>query len=136
MTMDFTMLFVCLLVFMVIQATGTYVQVRQYKKAVRRLHKKGNVGIGSRRSRLKNNIVIIACNSEGLILDAELMEGLTVFTKFKKMPEVIGRNIFELRDEYAKISSKKEKKRFRGHMEAVRALCNRLESDEQEEAVN
>lgn len=40
MTMDFTMLFVCLLVFMVIQATGTYVQVRQYKKAVRRLHKK------------------------------------------------------------------------------------------------
>ena len=47
MTMDFTMLFVCLFVFMVIQATGTYVQVRQYKKAVRRLHKKGNVGIGS-----------------------------------------------------------------------------------------
>ena len=103
---------------------------------MRRLHKKGNVGIGSRRSRLKNNIVIIACNSEGLILDAELMEGLTVFTKFKKMPEVIGRNIFELRDEYAKISSKKEKKRFRGHMEAVRALCNRLESDGQEEAVS
>lgn len=81
--MDFTMLFVCLLVFMVIQATGTYVQVRQYKKAVRRLHKKGNVGIGSRRSRLKNNIVIIACNSEGLILDAELMEGLTVFSTLR-----------------------------------------------------
>lgn len=40
MMMDFTMLFVCLLAFMVIQALGTYVQVQQYKKAVRRLHKK------------------------------------------------------------------------------------------------
>lgn len=132
--MDFTMLFICLLIFMVIQATGTYVQVQQYKKAVRRLHKKGNVGIGSRRSRLKNNIVIIACNSDGVILDAELMEGLTVFTKFKKIPEVIGKNVFELHDEYARISSKKEKKRFRGHMEAVKALCNRLESNELENA--
>ena len=47
MMMDFTMLFVCLLAFMVIQALGTYVQVQQYKKAVRRLHKKGNIGIGS-----------------------------------------------------------------------------------------
>lgn len=134
--MDFTMLFVCLLVFMVIQATGTYVQVRQYKKAVRRLHKKGNVGIGSRRSKLKNNIVIIACDSEGTIVDAELMEGLTVFTKFKQIPDIIGKNVFSLRDEYAKITAKKELKRYRGHIEAVKALCNRLESSKLEDAVN
>ena len=65
--MDFTALFICLMVFMVIQALGTYVQVQQYKKAVRRLHKRGNIGIGSKRSKLKNNIVIIACNNEGTI---------------------------------------------------------------------
>ena len=134
--MDFTMLFICLLVFMVIQALGTYVQVRQYKKAVRRLHKKGNVGIGSRRSRIKNNIVIIACNSEGIITDAEIMEGFTVFTNFKKIPDIIGKDIFELRDEYIKVTSKKEKKRIRGHLEAVKALCNRLECDEMENVVN
>ena len=75
--MDFTMLFVCLLAFMVIQALGTYVQVQQYKKAVRRLHKKGNIGIGSKRSRIRNNIVIIACDNQGKIVDGELMEGLT-----------------------------------------------------------
>ena len=120
--MDFTMLFVCLLVFMVIQALGTYVQVQQYKKAVRRLHKKGNVGIGSRRSRLKNNIVIIACDGEGIVVDAELMEGLTIFTKFKQIPEIIGKNIFSLREEYAAITSKKEQKRWRGHIEAIKAL--------------
>lgn len=134
--MDFTMLFVCLLVFMVIQALGTYVQVRQYKKAVRRLHKKGNVGIGSRRSKLKNNIVIIACDGEGIVVDAELMEGLTIFTKFKQIPEIIGKDIFSLREEYAAITSKKEQKRWRGHIEAIKALCNRLENDKLENVVN
>lgn len=134
--MDFTMLFICLLVFMVIQALGTYVQVQQYKKAVRRLHKKGNVGIGSRRSKLKNNIVIVACNSEGVVVDAELMEGFTIFTKFKQIPEIIGKNIFSLREEYAEITSKKEQKRWRGHIEAVKALCNRLENSKLENVVD
>lgn len=125
--MDFTMLFICLLTFMIIQALGTYVQVQQYKKAVRRLHKKGNIGIGSKRSRLKNNIVIIACNNQGDIVDGELMEGLTVFTKFKQIPEVIGKNIFSLREEYEAMSKRKQKQ-IRGHLQAVQALCNRLEN--------
>ena len=116
--MDFTMLFLCLLTFMVIQALGTYIQVQQYKKAVRRLHRKGNIGIGSKRSKLKNNIVIIA---------GELMEGLTVFTKFKQIPEVVGKNIFSLREEYEAMS-KKEQKKHKGHLQAVQALCNRLEN--------
>lgn len=106
--MDFTMLFVCLLAFMVIQALGTYVQVQQYKKAVRRLHKKGNIGIGSKRSKIRNNIVIIACDNQGKIVDGELMEGLTVFTKFKQIPDIIGKDIFLLKEEYEALS-KKEK---------------------------
>ena len=125
--MDFTMLFLCLLTFMVIQALGTYIQVQQYKKAVRRLHRKGNIGIGSKRSKLKNNIVIIACNNQGDIVDGELMEGLTVFTKFKQIPEVVGKNIFSLREEYEAMS-KKEQKKHKGHLQAVQALCNRLEN--------
>ena len=127
--MDFTMLFVCLLAFMVIQALGTYVQVQQYKKAVRRLHKKGNIGIGSKRSRIRNNIVIIACDNQGKIVDGELMEGLTVFTKFKQIPDIIGKDIFLLKEEYESLS-KKEKKQFKGHLQAVEALCNRFSSIE------
>lgn len=127
--MDFTMLFVCLLAFMVIQALGTYVQVQQYKKAVRRLHKKGNIGIGSKRSRIRNNIVIIACDNQGKIVDGELMEGLTVFTKFKQIPDIIGKDIFLLKEEYETLS-KKEKKQFKGHLQAVEALCNRFSSIE------
>ncbi len=127
--MDLTALFICLMIFMVIQAIGTYVQVQQYKKAVRRLHKKGNIGIGSKRSKLRNNIVIIACDNKGTIVDSELMEGLTVFTKFKQIPELIGKDIFLLREEYENMP-KKAKNRFRGHLQAVEALSNRLENSE------
>lgn len=103
--------------------------IKKYKKAVRRLHKKGNIGIGSKRSRIRNNIVIIACDNQGKIVDGELMEGLTVFTKFKQIPDIIGKDIFLLKEEYEALS-KKEKKQFKGHLQAVEALCNRLSSIE------
>lgn len=129
--MDFTMLFICLLTFMVIQAVGTYVQVQHYKKAVRRLHKKGNIGIGSRRSKIKNNIVIIACDNYGNVVDGEIMEGFTIFTKFKSIPEIIGKNIFSLQEEYKSLP-KKQQKEFKGHLQAIQALCNRLTNAENE----
>ena len=71
-------------------------------------NKKGNIGIGSKRSRIRNNIVIIACDNQGKIVDGELMEGLTVFTKFKQIPDIIGKDIFLLKEEYEALS-KKEK---------------------------
>lgn len=55
------------------------------------------------------------------------MEGLTVFTKFKQIPDIIGKDIFLLKEEYEALS-KKEKKQFKGHLQAVEALCNRLSS--------
>ena len=57
----------------VIQVIGTHLQVKEYKRAVRELHKRGNVGIGSRRRKLgPSNIVVIACNSCGEILEGRI----------------------------------------------------------------
>lgn len=95
---------------------------------MRRLHKKGNIGIGSKRSRIRNNIVIIACDNQGKIVDGELMEGLTVFTKFKQIPDIIGKDIFLLKKNM-KLYLKREKQ-FKGHLQAVEALCNRFSSIE------
>ena len=48
----------------VVQVIGTHLQVKEYRRAVKELHRLGNVGIGSRRRRLgPSNIVIIACDS-------------------------------------------------------------------------
>lgn len=124
--MDLTILMICLLIFMIIQAIGTYFQVKLYKKAVKRLHKKGNIGIGGRKSRFSGNIVIIACDSSGQITDGEILAGFTIFNKFKKIPAVMGKSIFEIRDEYESLSQK-QKKKMQGHIQAVGALCDRLQ---------
>lgn len=124
--MDFTTLIVVLLVFIGIQASGTYIQVKQYKKAVRRLHKLGNVGIGSRKSKLSpGNIVVIACNNQGEITGGEIMEGFTIFNGFRELKDIVGKNIYDLKAEYMALPEKKQKL-YKAHLQAIDALNIRL----------
>jgi DNA-binding transcriptional regulator of glucitol operon len=124
--MDSSNLFLGLILLMVVQAIGTYIQVQQYKKAVRRLHKMGNVGIGSKKGKLRpGNIVVIACNREGIITAGEIMEGYTVFNGFKEVSGIIGKSIYELRTEYGELPEKKRKV-YKAHMQALDALNFRL----------
>ncbi|WP_019554390.1 transcriptional regulator GutM [Propionispira raffinosivorans] len=126
--MEFTTLIAVLLIFMLIQASGTYLQVKQYKKAVRRLHKIGNVGIGSRKSKLRpGNIVVIACNNKGEITGGEIMEGFTIFNGFKELNDIIGKNIYDLKAEYMALPEKKQKI-YQAHVQAIDALDMRLNS--------
>ncbi|WP_182185997.1 transcriptional regulator GutM [Pectinatus frisingensis] len=114
-----------LFLFMLIQAAGTYLQVKFYHSAVRRLHKKGNIGIGGKKSRFSGNIVIIVCNNSGEIIDGEILAGLTIFNRFKKIPEIIGKNIFAVKAGYA-VLAKNQKNKMQGHIQAVDMLCERL----------
>lgn len=124
--MDFTTLIVVLVVFIGIQASGTYIQVKQYKKAVRRLHKLGNVGIGSRKSKLRpGNIVVIACNNQGEITGGEIMEGFTIFNGFRELKDIVGKNIYALKAEYMALPEKKQKL-YKAHIQAIDALNIRL----------
>ena len=126
--MEFTKLIAVLLIFMLIQASGTYLQVKQYKKAVRRLHKIGNVGIGSRKSKLRpGNIVVIACDNQGEITGGEIMEGFTIFNGFKELNDIIGKNIYVLKAEYMALPEKKQKI-YQAHVQAINALDMRLNS--------
>lgn len=119
--MDFVYLFVVLLVFMVIQSVGTYIQVRLYKNAVRRQRKNGNVGIGGNKKALRRNIVIFSCDNQGIVVDGEILQGLTMFNSFKKIPDIKGKSIYELLILY-----RKDKKKFAGHINALEALVERL----------
>ena len=114
-----------LLVLMVIQVIGTHLQVKQYRKSVSKLHKLGNVGVGAKRNRIAGgNIVIIACKGDGTITGGEEMKGLTIFTTFKEIEGIIGKNICDLKTEY-----KSEEKKYKAHIQAIEALENRLKND-------
>lgn len=124
--MELTKVFIFLFVLMLVQAIGTYVQVQQYKKAVKRLHKLGNVGIGSRKGKLRaGNIVVIACDSAGVITGGEIMEGFTIFNSFKALKGIVGRTILELKAEYMALP-KKRQDFYKAHLQALDALSARV----------
>lgn len=129
--MEMTMLFLVFFLLMILQAFGTYLQVKAYKKAVRRLHKTGNVGIGSKKGRLRpGNIVVIACDQKGVITGGEIMEGFTIFNGFRQLTGIVGKTIYELREEYRRLPEKRQKL-YKAHLQALDALHIRLESAEE-----
>ena len=110
----------------VVQVIGTHLQVKEYKRAVRELHKRGNVGIGSRRRKLgPSNIVVIACNSSGEILEGRIMQGMTILSRFRSIEGIAGRTIYDLRAEYASLPEKR-RVHYKGHLQALDALITRL----------
>ena len=117
----------------VIQVIGTHLQVKEYKRAVHEMHKLGNVGIGSRRRRLgPSRIVVIACRSDGEILDGRMMQGMTILSRFRPMEGITGRTIYDLRAEYGALPERR-RAHYKGHLQALDALIARLNGQQSEE---
>ena len=130
--MQTEMLLSGLFLLFVVQVVGTHLQVKEYKRAVREMHRLGNVGIGSRRRKLgPSNIVIIACDSAGRILDGRMMQGMTILSRFCPMEGIAGRTIYDLQAEYASLPEKR-RVHYKGHLQALDALIARLGSEEKE----
>ena len=103
---------IILLVLLVLQSIGGYMQIQDYRKAVRRMHKLGNVGIGQKRGRFLNgHVAIIACDSEGIINGAEVMDGIGVWARFHPVDTFL---------------DKKQFRKYRGYVRALEALEARL----------
>ena len=122
---------IILLVLLVLQSIGGYMQIQDYRKAVRRMHKLGNVGIGQKRGRFLNgHVAIIACDSEGIINGAEVMDGIGVWARFHPVDtfldkKLIGSSIFDFLD-FTEEFDKKQFRKYRGYVRALEALEARL----------
>ena len=122
---------IILLVLLVLQSIGGYIQIQDYRKAVRRMHKLGNVGLGQKRGRFLNgHVAIIACDNDGIITGAEVMDGIGVWARFHPVDtfldkKLVGSSIFDflaLTEEF----DKKKFKKYRGYVRALEALEARL----------
>ena len=74
---------------------------------------------------------MIACNHDGIITRCEIMQGLSFFAKFKPLNEFLGkdmkgRSIYEFLDDM-KDFDKKQKKKYKGYINAFEALDQRLQ---------
>ena len=77
-----------------------------------------------------SNIVIIACNSDGEILDGRMMQGMTILSRFRPMEDIVGRTIYRLHEEYTALPEKR-RAHYKGHMQALEALMTRLQPAEE-----
>ena len=123
-----------LLLLLVMQSIGGYLQIQDYRKAVRRMRQLGNVGMGQRRGRFLNgHVAIIACDSEGIITGCEVLDGIGVLSRFHKKDTLMevplaGSSIYTFLD-IAEGLDKKEWKRLQGYFRALEALEVRLNDD-------
>lgn len=129
--MKLELFFAILFALMVLQVLGARLQVRQYQAAVRRLRQRGNVGIGGRKGRFGPGcIVLLACSGDGTIVGAEVMQGMTIFSRFHAVPDLYGQSVYNLKEEYESLPDKR-RRHYKGYEQAVDALIHRLsDSDE------
>lgn len=130
-------MFLALLILFVMQAAGSYFQIQDYKRAVRRVRRFGAVGVGQQKG-FSGKLVLVACDGQGFITGAEAMEGMTIFARFRPKKQALGHtlagtHIEDLLTELRTMESKR-RKRFKGWMQALEALESRLYPNEEESA--
>lgn len=79
-------------------------QIKHFNQIYACLRKQGKVAIGRRPGKVKSGtIAMFAINASGDILDAKLMQGVTVLAKFKDKETYIGENINHLTETHEKV---------------------------------
>lgn len=86
----------------VLQAVGTWVQMRHYRQVMSGVAERwsdGFVGAGNARGTFgKGVIVVLVVDGQDIIRQLIAMEGRSVLAKFRPLPEFDGRSLDALRD--------------------------------------
>lgn len=113
------------------QAVGAVFQIKDFQKSMKRVHRYGNIGIGQKKGGLTNGyLVVIACDSQGIITYGEHMTGMTVFSRCRSFDTLMdmplqGTHIDAFMDAFRKLD-KKGFRQMKGYIQAMDALERRL----------
>ncbi|XJS10902.1 transcriptional regulator GutM [Aerococcaceae bacterium WGS1372] len=110
----------------IFQSILGFFQIKHFNTIYQELRKKGKVAIGRRSGKFTaGTIVFFAVDDDAKIIDARLMQGVTVIAKFKPKDEYIGQDIHFI-DSYHPLVQK-ENKLTRLAMENAREIYLRVE---------
>lgn len=72
-------------------------QIKSFNKRYVELRRKGKVAIGKVKGNLRaGTVVLIVIDDGGNIIDAEKIQGLTVFARLKSMHTLVGENLLKI----------------------------------------
>lgn len=92
---------------LVVQGILTFFQIKDYKKNADELIKKGRIGVGNAKRRFSAGaIVLLTADDNEVVVEGRIMEGVSVFAKFKDFPNYNGSKLSTIMAEtHEKISS-------------------------------
>lgn len=84
---------------------GSYLYIHKtYVKSLKRCRKYGRVSTGRKKGYIKGSIALLVYKeNDDKIVYGEILQGSTVFCKFKRFDEIIGMTIDEAEDKYKDI---------------------------------
>ncbi len=111
------------------QAAGTWMQMRHYSAVMRRITETwpdGSVGASAARGTFGRGVIAIVVASPGLTVNQVLlMEGRSVFAKFREWPIEPGRPLASLADDEFAIAYKGRTKALAGAVKQIQATFSR-----------
>lgn len=116
----------------VVQTILGFLQIKHFNQVYGELRRKGKVAIGRKKGRIKaGTLVLFAVKDEGEILDVRLMQGVTIFSKFRRLDQFIGQDLHYI-DKYHPLV-RKENKLTQEAMEDAREIYLRVTTGNYEE---
>lgn len=86
-------------IMMVLQFVTSVLHIKYYQRVLRKMSKRseGYLGVGMNQRKFKfGQVCILVTDFHGEIIECRILSGLTVFSRFKKDPAYVGKNIFDM----------------------------------------
>ncbi|RDW20686.1 transcriptional regulator GutM [Oceanobacillus chungangensis] len=109
----------------------TQLQVRHYRSNIKAFisRKSGYLGTGYYKKFFgAGAVVLLVCDDELEIIEAKIMKGLTVFSRFKDKKELIGLSLSESKE--SEFLNKREKNALKGSIEMIKKEFNKGKGNE------
>lgn len=77
-------------------------QMKHYRRTIQEMSERdsGYLGVGAEKKKLgAGTVLVLVTNSEGIIEECRVMNGVTVFAKFEKCKRFTGRHLTEVHDD-------------------------------------
>lgn len=88
-----------------LQSVLGFLQVRNFVKVFRRMCKKGKVLIGKNPKKFKaGTLLLLNIDGQANITHAEIMTGVTIFARFKKLESIEGKSLPLLASDYMELN--------------------------------
>lgn len=108
-------------------------QIKHFNHVYQKLRQQGRVAIGRRPGRIKSGtLIMFSLNQDGIIMETQKMQGVSVISKFKRIDKFNGIEIKALTSYHPLVS--KEIKITRQTIENARELYLRVQSGDYQES--